>query len=269
MDKDTTLKGKVALVTGSSRGIGRAIVLKLASQGADVIINYLRKRRAAESTAESAREMGVTAYAIKANLAEPEKIESMFTEIKDTFGRLDILINNAASGVARSAMDLRADAWDWTMNINARAALLCSQQATPLMDRGGIIVNISSLGSRLVSPLYTAVGISKAALEALNRYLAFELADKNIRVNAVSAAAVETETMKLYTSDPNIPKPMITSTPAGRMVQPEDIADTVAFLCSEEASMIRGQVIVVDGGVSLSSMGSMGAENGGTNSANS
>ena len=111
--------------------------------------------------------------------------------------------------------------------------------------------------------------LKRSGRPALNRYLAFELADKNIRVNAVSAASVETETMKLYTSDPNIPKPMITSTPAGRMVQPEDIADTVAFLCSEEASMIRGQVIVVDGGVSLSSMGSMGAENGGTNSANS
>ena len=249
-----SLKGKIALVTGGSRGIGRAITLRLASEGADVVINFFRKRSTAESAAEAVREMGVDAHIIKANLAEPEKIERMFTEIKDTFGRLDILVNNAASGVARSAMDLKSDAWDWTMNINARAALLCAQQAAALMKQGGVIVNISSLGSRMVSPMYTAVGVSKAALEALNRYLAAELAGQGIRVNAVSAAAVETEAMKLYTSDPNIPKPMVTSTPAGRMVQPEDIADTVAFLCSEEAVMIRGQVIVVDGGVSLTSM---------------
>ena len=250
-----SLKGKVALVTGGSRGIGQAITLKLASQGADVIINFLRKREAAEKTAEAARAMGVNAHTIRANLAEPEKIDTMFADIESKFGRLDILINNAASGVARSAMELRSDAWDWTMNINARAALLCSQHAADLMKNSGVIINISSLGSRLVMPIYTAVGVSKAALEALTRYLAIEMAEKDIRVNAVSAAAVETEALKLYASDPNLPAPMVTSAPAGRMVQPEDIAETVVFLCSEAASMIRGQIIVVDGGVSLTSLG--------------
>jgi enoyl-[acyl-carrier protein] reductase III len=246
-----SLEGKVALITGGSRGIGRAITLRLASEGADVIINFFRKRDTAESTAEAARSKGVTTHIIKANLAEPEKIDRMFTEIEERFGRLDILVNNAASGVARSAMELNSDAWDWTMNVNARAALLCSQRATALMKDGGVIVNISSLGSRLVMPIYTAVGVSKAALEALTRYLAIELADKGIRVNAVSAAAVETEAMRLYTSDPNIPRSMVTSTPAGRMVQPEDIAGAVVFLCSDEAALIRGQVIVIDGGLSL------------------
>ena len=248
------LKGKIALITGGSRGIGRAITLKLASEGADVIINFFRKRDTAESTAEEARNKGVTAHIIKANLAEPEKIDRMFTEIEERFGRLDILVNNAASGVARPAMELNSDAWDWTMNINARAALLCAQRAAKLMADGGVIVNISSLGSRLVMPIYSAVGVSKAALEALTRYLAIELAPQGIRVNAVSAAAVETEAMKLYTSDPNIPRSMVTSTPAGRMVQPEDLANTVAFLCSGNAAMIRGQVIVIDGGLSLTSL---------------
>ena len=248
------LKGKVALITGGSRGIGREITLRLASEGADVIINFFRKRDTAEGTAEAARSRGVTAHVIKANLAQPEKIDRMFIEIEERFGRLDILVNNAASGVARSAMELNADAWDWTMNVNARAALLCAQRAAVLMATGGVIVNISSLGSRLVMPIYTAVGVSKAALEALTRYLAIELADRGIRVNAVSAAAVETEAMKLYTSDPNIPRSMVTNTPAGRMVQPEDLANTVAFLCSDEAAMIRGQVIVIDGGLSLTSL---------------
>lgn len=208
------LKGKVALITGGSRGIGRAITLKLASEGADVIINFFRKRDTAESTAETARSRGVTAHIIKANLAEPEKIDRMFAEIEERFGRLDILVNNAASGVARSAMELDFDAWDWTMNVNARAALLCAQRAAKMMKNGGVIVNISSLGSRLVMPIYTAVGVSKAALEALTRYLAIELAPRGIRVNAIAAAAVETEALKLYTADPRIPRPMVTSTPA-------------------------------------------------------
>jgi enoyl-[acyl-carrier protein] reductase III len=262
-----SLEGKVALITGGSRGIGRAITLRLASEGADVIINFFRKRDTAESTAAVARSKGVTAHIIKANLAEPEKIDRMFTEIQEKFGRLDILVNNAASGVARSAMELDYDAWDWTINVNARAALLCAQRAVELMKNGGTIINISSLGSRLVMPIYTAVGVSKAALEALTRYLAIELADKGIRVNAISAAAVETEALKLYTSDPNIPRSMITSTPAGRMVQPEDVANTVAFLCSDEAALIRGQVIVIDGGLSLASLGSTWLEDKGDSNA--
>ncbi len=251
---DMSLNGKIALITGGSRGIGQAITLRLAAEGVDVIINCLRKRKTAEEVAEKAREMGVKALAIRANLAEPEKIDEMFSEIKEKFGRLDILVNNAASGIARTAMELEYDAWDWTMNVNARGALLCSQQAAKLMTAGGVIVNVSSLGSKLVTPVYTAVGVSKAALEALTRYLAVELAGKNIRVNAVSAAAVETETVKLYTSDPNLPRSIVTTTLAGRMVQPDDIANTVAFLCNNQAEMIRGQVIIVDGGVSLTLM---------------
>ncbi len=250
-----SLKGKVALITGGSRGIGRAITLRLASEGADVIINFFRKRDTAEATAEDARGRGVSTHIIKANLAEPEKIDRMFAEIREKFGRLDILVNNAASGVARSAMELDSDAWDWTMNINARACLLCAQRAAGMMKNGGVIVNISSLGSRLVLPIYTAVGVSKAALEALTRYLAVELAPQGIRVNAISAAAVETEALKLYTSGPGIPRSLVTSTPAGRMVQPEDVASVVAFLCHDASSMIRGQIIVVDGGVSLTSPG--------------
>lgn len=249
-----SLKGKVALITGGSRGIGRAISLKLASEGADVAINFFRKRDTAEQTAQEACAKGVTAHIIKANLAEPEKIDQMFNEIEGKFGRLDILINNAASGVARPAMKLDYNGWDWTMNVNVRAGLLCAQRAVKLMKNGGVIVNISSLGSKLVMPTYTAVGVSKAALEALTRYLAIELAPKDIRVNAVSAAAVDTEALKLYTADPNLPRAMVTTTPAGRMVQPEDIANIVAFLCSDDAVMIRGQIIIVDGGLSLTSI---------------
>ncbi len=251
MGNEKALKGKIALITGGSRGIGRAITLKLAEEGADVIINFFRKKSTAESTAQEARDKGVKAHIIKANVGEPEQIESMFDEIESQFGRLDILVNNAASGVARSALDLDDRGWDWTMDINARAFLLCARRAAKLMKKGGKMVAISSLGSRLVLPIYTAVGVSKAALEALTRYLAIELAPRGICVNGIAPGAVESEALKLYTADPNLPEPAWQTTPAGRMVQPEDIANLVAFLSSQGADMIIGQTIVLDGGVSL------------------
>ncbi len=246
-----TLEGKLALVTGSGRGIGRAIALKLASQGADIVVNFFRRREAAEKTAKDIEAMGVKAEIIKANVGDPARVDEMFDTIASKFGYLDILISNAASGVGRSVMDVDVKAWEWTMDINARAFLLCAQRASKLMEgRGGKIVSISSLGSSFVWPTYAVVGVSKAALEALTRYLAIELAPKGICVNAVAASAVETEALKFYIKEGLI-QDTHQGTPAGRMVLPEDVANVVAFLCSEEASMIRGQTIVVDGGTSI------------------
>jgi enoyl-[acyl-carrier protein] reductase III len=246
------LKGKLALVTGSSRGIGRAIALKLAREGADVIVNFFRRREAAEETAREIEALGVASRVIKANVGDPEKLNEMFDIVADSFGRLDILVNNAASGLPRSALELDAKVWEWTMDINARALLLCAQHAARLMEgRGGKIVAISSLGSSFVLPKYAAIGVSKATLEALTRYLAIELAPRNICVNAVAASMVPTASGMLYggggkpgTSPPPTP-------PAGRLVSAEDIAGVVAFLCSEAAFMIRGQTIIIDGGTSL------------------
>jgi enoyl-[acyl-carrier protein] reductase III len=246
-----SLEGRIALVTGGGRGIGRAIALKLASQGSDVIVNFFRHRESAEQTAMDIQALGVKAEAVRANVGEPAKIDEMFDMIGSKFGHLDILINNAASGVGRPAMDVDVKAWEWTMDINARASLLCAQRASKLMEgRGGKIVSISSLGSPFVLPNYTIVGVSKAALEALTRYLAIELAPRGICVNAVAASAVETEALKFYFKQ-GLVKDKRQVTPAGRMVIPEDVANVVAFLCSEEAFMIRGQTVVVDGGTSV------------------
>ena len=245
------LNGKLALVTGSGRGIGRAIALKLASQGADIVVNFFRHRESAEQTARDIETLGMKAEVIRANMGDPAKITEMFDTIASKFGYLDILINNAASGVGRPILDVDVKAWDWTMDINAKAALLCSQQATKLMEgRGGKIVNISSLGSSLTLPTYSIVGISKAALEAVTRYLAIELAPKNICVNTVAASAVDTEALRFYIKE-GLVKDTRQATPAGRMIVPEDVANTVTFLCSEEAFMIRGQTIIVDGGTSI------------------
>lgn len=246
---DKLYKDKVALITGGSRGIGKAITQKLAAQGSDVIINYFRKQDAAESTAREVAKSGVTAHIIRAHIGDQVKIDGMFDEIEAKFGRLDILINNAASGVARNALELNSRSWDWTMGINVKGALMCSQRAVKLMRNGGKIVNISSLGAHFVLPLYTAVGVSKAALEALTRYLAVELAPKGICVNGIAASAVKTEALMAYFN--GMEEKLLESIPAERMVEPEDIADLVSFLCSNEATMIRGQIIVIDGGRSL------------------
>jgi enoyl-[acyl-carrier protein] reductase III len=246
-----SLEGKLALVTGGGRGIGRAIALKLASQGADIIVNFFRRRDTAEQTAKEIEALGVKAEIVRANVGDPAKVDEMFAMIGDRFGHLDILISNAASGVGRPIMELDVKAWEWTMDINARACLLCSQRAAMLMEgRGGKIVALSSLGSFLVWPTYAVVGVSKAALEALVRYLAIELAPRGICVNAVAASFVETEALKFY-FDEQLGKVNMPITPAGRMVTPEDVAKVVAFLCSEEAFMIRGQTIIVDGGFSI------------------
>ncbi len=246
------LEGKLALITGSGRGIGKATALRLASDGCDIIVNYFRRRETAEQTAEEIRRLGVNATVIKANVGDVAKIEEMFDTIAESFGYLDIFVSNAASGVGRPIMDIDAKAWDWTIDINARAFLLCAQRAATLMEgRNGKIVAISSLGSTFVWPTYTIVGVSKAAVEALTRYLAIEFIPRGISVNAVSASAVETEALKFYIKE-GLMKETSQLTPVGRMVTPQDVANVVAWLCSDQSYMVRGQTIVVDGGTSVS-----------------
>ncbi|NOZ06379.1 MAG: enoyl-[acyl-carrier-protein] reductase FabL [Chloroflexi bacterium] len=245
--------GKVALVTGSGRGIGREIALEFARRGANVVINYFRNPDPAEETAQLAREAGVEALVVRANVGDPQAIEQMFAEVERTFGGMDILVCNAASGYIRPVMEQKVKGWDWTMNINARSVLFCAQQAVPLMEKrgGGHIVNISSLGSFLTLPNYVVIGASKAAVETITRYLAVELAPKNITANAVSAGVVATDALKYFPNKEQMLEQGRARTPAGRLVTPQDIAQLTAFLCSDGATMIRGQTIIIDGGFSL------------------
>jgi len=248
-------EGKLALITGSGRGIGRAIALHFAQRGADIVVNFFRNRQPAEETAAEVTKLGRKAIVVKADVGEPDGIEHLFAETERTFGGLDILVCNAASGYNRPVMEQRIKGWDWTMNINARSALFCAQKAAPLMQKRGCgyVVNVSSIGSQRVLPDYVVVGASKAALEAVTRYLAIELAPLGIVVNAVSGGVVETEALKHFRimQDGDLLAHGAERTPAGRMVTPEDMASVVAFLCTPEAEMIRGQVIVVDGGYTL------------------
>ena len=248
-------ENKVALVTGSGRGIGRAIALYFARHGADVVVNFFRNRAPAEGTAREIEALGRRALLVKADVGDLDDINRLFDEIKQTFGGLDIFIHNAASGFNRPVLEQKPKGWDWTMNINARSLLFAAQRAVPLMEKrgGGRIVSLSSPGASRVLPDYAVVGASKAAIESLTRYLAVELAARNIIVNAVSPGIVETDALKHFDAlaDGSLLKKARAATPAGRLVTPEEVAEVVGFLCLPASSMIRGQVLVVDGGYTL------------------
>ena len=245
------LSGKIALVTGGSRGIGKSIASELGRRGATVIINYLKNHEAAKTTVEELKLQGIKTTRIKAHVGEEAAIDSLVSEIEKQFGQLDILVNNAASGVMRPTTELSVKHWDWTMNINARGPWVLSVAASRLMPDGGRIINISSPGSTWVLPAYFAVGVSKAAIEAVTRYLAVELGPKGIAVNTVSPGFVMTEALNAFPDQLGIRDIASRPTPAGRTITPEDVSNVVAMLCSSDAEMIRGQVIVVDGGETL------------------
>jgi enoyl-[acyl-carrier protein] reductase III len=240
--------GKSVLVTGGSRGIGKAIATRFAELGAArIAISYLRNDRAAEETAKDLEQVGTETVLLRGNLGDAAKAAALVEQA----GPLDVLVSNAATGVIKPALEIEEKHWDWTLNANARALFTLARHAAPSMPKGSSIVAISSLGSTRVLEDYVVVGVSKAALEALVRYLAVELAPQGIRVNAISAGLVETGALDYFAKREEMLDFYRQRTPAGRLVEPRDVADTVCFLASPEADMIRGQTIVVDGGYSV------------------
>jgi enoyl-[acyl-carrier protein] reductase III len=241
-----TFDGAAVLVTGGTRGIGKAIALRFASLGAKrVAIAYMRGDRAAEETSEELRALGAEPVLVRGNVAS-----SRIADEVAALGPLNALVHAAATGVIRPALETDDKHWDWTLSANARALLSLTRAAAPAMPSGSSVVGLSSLGSARVLDNYTLVGVSKAALEALVRYLAVELAPSGIRVNAVSAGVVETGALDHFPNKEQMLE-MGARNPAGRLVSPDDVAAAVTFLCSSEADMIRGQTLVVDGGWSL------------------
>ncbi len=245
------LKNKVSLITGSSRGIGKVTALKLGNLGSDIIINYVKNQEKAQETVDILRNQGINCIAIKADIGDSDQIKEMFNQIKEKFGKLDILINNAAFGALGPAMRIGKFTWNMTMNLNTGGLLLCTQNAVKLMDKGGRIINISSLGSQRCIPDYMPMGTAKAAIETMTKYLACELIEKGIYVNAVSGGFIDTEALDIFKDIENLKEESIKRTPAGRLGTAEDLANIVGFLCQEESNWIIGQTIIADGGMSL------------------
>jgi enoyl-[acyl-carrier protein] reductase III len=241
------VKGGSVLVTGGTRGIGKTIALRLASEGAArVALGYMRNDAAAEAAAEEVRKAGAEPLLVRGNVASDKVIAELASH-----GPYAVVVHNAATGVIKPALETEDKHWDWTLNANARALLSLARACAPDMETGSSIVAISSLGAQRVLENYVLVGTSKAALESVVRYLAVELAPRGIHVNAVSAGVVETEALDHFPNREEMLHSGKTRTPAGRLVEPDDIAGAVAFLCSSDAQMVCGQTLIVDGGYSL------------------
>ena len=248
-----TLSGKTALVTGSSRGIGRAIALRLGVLGADVAVNYVTRDKEAQQVVDGLQGLGRLAFAMRADVSNLAELGALFDRIGAEWGGLDIYVNNAIDVASFGPIArLRPDAWRHTIDSHVTTFLVGSQRAAKLMaGRRGSIVALSSLGSRGYIPGYAPVGVGKAAIEALTRYLAVEFGPLGIRVNTVSGGPIDTDALRSFSTYEQMKDASTRLAPGRRMGQPEDVADVVAFLCTDDARWIYGQTIVVDGGLSL------------------
>ncbi len=252
-----SLHGKNALVTGGSRGIGRGIALALAAQGCTLALGYPRKRAAAEAVAAEIAELGGRAVVLRANLAGEAAGAYLADAALQELGGIDIFVANAAAGVSKPLAEVKRRDWDWTVDINARSTLAAVQVLLPHMQsrRWGRILTVTSGGSRRTVPNYGMTGISKAALEAMTRYLAVELAPHGIIANCISPGLVDTGAIDAYAENAATLARVVSHTPAGRLATPADIGALAAWLCTDAAGMIVGQTIEVDGGYSLLTFG--------------
>lgn len=243
------LQGKCALVTGAARGFGKAIALRLAEEGCKVAVNYRRSITDAQDVVDEIKAMGGEAISVRADVGKEKSVDCMINTIANHWHHLDIVIANAAFGVPGKLLDTSPKHWEVTLSASARSLLDMAKRAAPLMTEGyGRIVSITSDGGQRVIPGYGAVGPAKAALESLTRGLAVELAPKGIIVNGVLAGLADTKSSRSIPGATDVLGHAHFHTPRGRIIGPEDVARVVAFLCSNEADMICGQFITVDGG---------------------
>jgi enoyl-[acyl-carrier protein] reductase III len=241
---------KIALITGGSRGIGKAIALSLVGVTDKIFINYLENDVAATETAAELELKGVKVYLLKFNLAFSSEIQLMFNKIHEYTEQLDIFVHCAALTTFKPLHKIKPNQWDLTMNITAKAFLQCVQLSTPLMRAGGKMVAISSTGSQRFNPNYGALGVAKSTLEAIVRYLAVELADKNIQINGVISGLIMGETLPPFPEIEKVIEITLQRTPARRLGTPQDVAKTVLFLLTQ-ADWMYGQNIILDGGYCL------------------
>ncbi len=249
------LTGKVALVTGSSRGIGRATAIRLAEAGADVIVNYVTSRVAAMEVAAQIQSLGRTAYVVKADVSEDDDVASMIDFVSENIGRLDIVVSNAATGGFRPLLAANEKHFHTTMNTNVLSLVFLVRAAIGLLEKSdgrAKVIAISSHGSHMALPMYGLIGGSKAALESVARHLTLEVGHRNVNVNVVKAGLVETDsTRKIPFSDRMFSGRVEKSMMGQRVLTVEDVADTVLFLASPLSDLIQGETITIDGGAAI------------------
>lgn len=249
------LTGRTALVTGSSRGIGRATAIKLAMAGANLIVNYVTNQAAAMSVAEQAQALGVDVAVVRADVGHREDIDRMVEFVNDRFGGLDIIVSNAATGGFRPLLATSDTNFEAAMNMNVRPLMYLVQAAAEMLESSPVrakVVAISSHGAFMALPMYGTIGTSKAALEALVRHFALELGDRNVNFNVVRAGLVETDSTRLLPGADQMFQGRIHKSMTGeRMLGADDVADTVLFLCSSLSDMIQGETLTVDGGAAI------------------
>lgn len=249
------LSGKVALVTGSSRGIGRACALKLAKAGADVVVNFVTSESSANEAARAILDMGRRVAVVKADVSEQDDVESLMDFIDRTFGQLDIVVSNAATGGFRPLLEATGRHFEAAMNTNVRALMHLVQAAVPLLERSSgraKVVALSSHGSNMALPMYGLIGASKAALESLVRHLTLEVGDRGINVNIVKAGLVETDsTRRIPQADEMFARRTQKTMMGDRVLEADDVANAVLFLASPLSDLVQGETITVDGGSAI------------------
>ncbi|MBS1843161.1 MAG: SDR family oxidoreductase [Actinobacteria bacterium] len=246
--------GKVALITGSSRGIGRTLALSLAEQGGSVVVNYKVNEDLAKEVVAGVEERGAKAIAVQADMESPEDIDRLFDAAKEEFGKLDFFVDNAAASSFKSIRDLKLHHLDRSYAMNIRSFVLGAQRAVDLMTDGGRIVTLSSYGSIRAYPTYANLGAAKAALEAYVRYMAVEFAPLGINVNAVNGGIIESDSSAYFydvEGMPDLHKDVLPKIPKRRMGTVKEVADTVEFLLEPRSEYITGQSLIVDGGLTI------------------
>ena len=250
-----TLNGAVALVTGGSRGIGRAIALNLAEAGCDICLAYLNSARDARDVAEEVSRMGRRVLAVKADLSESEDIEGLVDSIAEEFGRLDVLVSNAAGGGFASLMEASLGQFDYSMRINVRALMLLAQHGLPLLKKTALrrakLISISSLGGTRALPHYGLIGAAKGAIESMTRHLALELGPQGVNVNCVVAGLVTTGALSSHPQRDEIMARRRSPLVADGEILPADVAEAIRFLASSASDKIQGQTLVIDAGSSI------------------
>jgi len=244
-----SLEGKIALVTGSSRGIGRAIALALGNKGVNVAVNYAGNEQKAEEVVQELQELGVKAIKIRANVADEQDVKAMIKEVTKEFGRLDILVNNAGITRDNLLMRMKVEEFDEVIETNLKGAFLCTKAVTRTMmkQRYGKIINIASIVGVSGNPGQANYVAAKAGLIGLTKSTAKELATRNILVNAIAPGFITTDMTDVLTEDQK--DAILSQIPLEKLGEPEDIANVVCFLASDEAKYITGQTIHVDGGM--------------------